>query len=504
MDAFARFLSNVREFWSRLGANQKVTLVLSTVVLVAATVGVLVWSSRPDYVLLYSNLSAEDAWAVVESLNKESIPYKFSQNGSSIHVPSKDVYRLRISLAANGLPRASDPGYEIFDRKGGFGISDFVQQVNYQRALEGELARTIAELEDVERARVHLTMPKETLFREEAPKTTASVVIALAPGKGLDEREIAGITHLVASSVPRLDAENVTVVDAAGRILTSPEEEESAAGGIGPTRRELETQRRIEEYLARKTQSLLEGALGPGRAIVKVNAELDFRRVEEMKEMYDPENVVVRSEERAEEAGSNPQTAERSVTNYEVNRSVQRILGSAGAIKRLSVAVFVDGKWAVPEGAAKDAPATYEPRSADEMTKLTALVQTAVGFDEKRGDHVELVNVAFERDGALAASGGAAAAAGAGPAWTGIALNVLSRATPFLILAAVLFFLRRSIGQVASSISAKREGPGALLPERPVDEAEARKLEIRTRVEKLAVDRPAEVAALIRTWMMED
>ncbi len=502
MDGFAKLLFSVREFWRRLGANQKVTLVLSVVVFAAATAGVLAWSGRPDYVLLYSNLAAEDAWSVVEALNKQGVPYKFSQNGSAIHVPSRDVYRLRLSLAASGLPRASEPGYEIFDRKGGFGISDFVQQVNYQRALEGELARTIADLEDVERARVHLTMPKETLFREDAPKTTASVAVALAHGKTLDEREIAGITHLVASSVPRLSADDVTIVDASGRILTAPEEEDVGTMA-GPTRRELETQRRIEDYLARKTQSLLEGALGAGHAIVKVNAELDFRRVEEMRETYDPENVVIRSEERAEESGDNPQNAERSVTNYEMNRSVQKILGSAGAIKRISVAAFVDGKWALPAGAPKNAALAYKARAPEEMEKLTALVQTAVGYDAARGDRVELVNVPFERAGAAAPAGGEGVVAG-GAAWTSTALDLVTRATPFLILIAVLFFLRRSVAHVASSFASRREGADSLLPARPIDEAEARKIEVRTRVEKLAVDRPAEVAALIRTWMTED
>jgi flagellar M-ring protein FliF len=453
-------------------------------------------------VLLYSNLAAEDAWSVVEALNKQDVPYKFSQNGSAIHVPSKDVYRLRISLAATGLPRASEPGYEIFDRKGGFGISDFVQQVNYQRALEGELARTIADLDGVERARVHLTMPKEALFDEEAAATTASVAVVLAPGTSLDEREIAGITHLVASSVPRLSAERVTIVDASGRILTTPDEGD-AGTAAGLTRRELETQRRIEEYLARKTQSLLEGALGAGRAIVKVNAELDFRRVEEMRETYDPENVVIRSEERAEGGGNNPKNAERSVTNYEMNRSVQKILGSTGAVKRLSVAAFIDGRWAAPEGIARNAEPTYTPRSVQEMANLTALVQTTVGYDPARGDRVELVNVPFERSVAAAAEDGEGAVAG-GPAWTRAARGVLARATPFLLLVAVLLFLRRSVGQVASSLASRREGPESLPSQRPIDAAQARRVEVRARVEKLAIDRPAEVAALIRTWMSED
>jgi flagellar M-ring protein FliF len=504
VESVAKLIQQAREVWRRLGANQRVTLVLSLVVFVAVSGAVLVWSGRPDYVLLFSNLSADDAWSVVEALNKESVPYKFSQNGSAIHVPSRDVYRLRISLAASGLPKASEIGYEIFDRKGGFGVSDFVQQVNYQRALEGELARTIAGLADVEHSRVHLTMPKESLFGEDDAKTTASVVVSLGPGRSLDEREIAGITHLVASSVPRLDAESVTVIDAQGRILSAPSEDASL---LGLSKGQHETQRRIEEYLGKKTQSLLEGVLGVGKAIVKVNADLDFRQIDETKETFDPENAVVRSEERVEESGqgAQPQSAERSITNYEMNRTIQRILGAAGTVRRLSVAVFVDGKWIADTAGKKGAPPTYQPRSQEEIDKLVALVKTAVGFDEVRGDRVEVANLPFESAGVVAAGAPGAAAVAPAAAWTDTALGALTRMSPFLILVAIFLFLRRSFAQVASTFAEKKEAIEAnLLPDRPIDQAEARKIEIRNRVEQLAVERPSEVAALIRTWMMED
>lgn len=504
MESFARLLSQMRDFWRRLGANQKVTVVLSMIVFAGVSVGILVWSGRPDYVLLFSNLSAEDAWSVVESLNKEGVPYKFSQNGSAIHVPSRDVYRLRISLAASGLPKSSELGYEIFDRKGGFGVSDFVQQVNYQRALEGELARTIAGLDDVEHARVHLTMPKETLFQEEEARTSASVVVTLGSGRSLDEREIAGIAHLVASSVPRLDPERVVVIDARGRILSAPSDEESVAG---LSKGQLETQRRIEEYLSKKTEALLEGALGQGKAIVRVNADLDFRQMDETRELYDPANAAVRSEERVEEAGEGAAagSAERSITNYELNRTIQRILGAAGSVRRLSVAVFVDGKWTQDPAAKKGAPLVYQPRSQEEIDKLAALVKTAVGFDEARGDRVEIANLPFESEGAAVAAGTGGRAAAATAGWKGAAGDALRTATPFLILLAVLFFLRKTMAQVGSALAEKKESlESNLLPDRPLDEAEARKMEIRNRVEQLAVERPSEVAALIRTWMMED
>jgi flagellar M-ring protein FliF len=383
-----------------------------------------------------------------------------------------------------------------------------VQQVNYQRALEGELARTISGLDDVEHARVHLTMPKESLFEREEAKTTASVVVALGAGRTLGEREIAGITHLVASSVPRLDAGNVTVIDERGRILSAPTDEESVAG---LSKGQLETQRRIEDYLAKKSQSLLEGVLGPGKAIVKVNAEVDFRQIDETKETYDPNNTAVRSEERVEETGQGAQngSAERSITNYEMNRTIQRILGAAGTVKRLSVAVFVDGKWIADPKAKKGTPPVYEPRSPEEIEKLSALVRTAVGFDAERGDRVEVANLPFEGETIAGVPSAGRAAAGAvaaaGPAWKSLALDLLGKATPFLILLAVLLFLRRSMTDVASTFAEKKEAiETSLLPDRPMDEVEARKVEIRTRVEKLAVDRPSEVAALIRSWMMED
>jgi flagellar M-ring protein FliF len=504
LESISKLFIETSRFWRRLGVNQKVSLGISFLAIIGLCAAILVWSGRPDYVLLFSNLSAEDAWAVVESLNKEGVPYKFSQNGSAIHVPSKDVHRLRISLAASGLPKSSELGYEIFDGKATFGLSDFVQQVNYQRALEGELARTISSITDVERARVHLTMPKETLFEEDV-KATASVVLALAKGASLDEREVAGITHLVASSVPRLAAENVTVVDAKGRILTNPVEENET---IGLSKGELDTQRHLEDYLSKKVQSLLEGVLGAGRAIVKVNAELDFRRIEETHESYDPEKVVVRSEERVEEQGdkSGPENAERSVTNYEVNRSVQRILGTAGTVRKVSVAVFVDGKTAAPAGAKDDAEPVYTPRSQEELDKLTVLVKTAVGFDATRGDQVEVANLPFEHQNAvllMGDDGGAASTPVA--AVTGNAGRILSMATPFLILVALLFFLKKSMTSVAQAFATKKEEiEGTLLPERAMDEGEARKIEIRSRVETLAVERPSEVATLIRNWMLED
>ncbi|MFN0150882.1 MAG: flagellar basal-body MS-ring/collar protein FliF [bacterium] len=502
MEAISKMLAEAARFWRRLGVNQKVTLGVSLVAIVALSAGILAWSGRPDYVLLFSNLSAEDAWSVVESLNKEAVPYKFSQNGSAIHVPEKDVYRLRISLAASGLPKSSELGFEIFDGTATFGLSDFVQQVNYQRALEGELARTISGITDVEHARVHVTMPKESLFAEEV-KTTASVVIALRDGASLDEREVAGITHLVASSVPRLSAENVTVVDARGRILTNPADEEMT---VGLSKGELDTQRRLEDYISKKVQSLLEGVLGAGKAIVKVNAELDFRRIEETRESYDPENVVVRSEERVEESGdqSGPQNAERSVTNYEVNRSVQRILGTAGTVRRLSVAVFVDGKMITPAGGAAGAEPVYQERSQQEIDKLITLVKTTVGFDAARGDQVEVATLPFEHDGAGAFAGGSEGAPAAA-AITGTAMGILTKATPFIILVAILLFLKKSMTSVAQAFAEKKEEiEETLLPERAMDEVEARKIEIRSRVETLAVERPSEVATLIRNWMMED
>jgi flagellar M-ring protein FliF len=261
---------------ARLSAGQKALLAgvaLASVVAIALLVSVV---NRPSLGILFSNLAPEDAGTIVEKLRERKIDYELQDGGRSILVPQNSIYDLRLSLAGEGLPHSSVVGYEIFDRTN-LGVSDFVQKVNYRRALEGELARTILQLNEVEGARVHLVMPARALFKEDEHPATASVVLKLRSGHRLSEGSVQGIANLVSASVEGMESRNVTIVDSRGALLSSRQDEGTMAS---LSTSQLEMQQKVEQHLARKAQTLLEGAVGAGNAIVQVAAELDFRQVE--------------------------------------------------------------------------------------------------------------------------------------------------------------------------------------------------------------------------------
>ena len=322
------------------------------------------------------------------------MPYLLDNDGKSVLVPRASVYDLRLSLAGEGLPQTGTIGYEIFDRTN-LGISDFVQKVNYRRAMEGELARTILTIEEVDGARVHLVVPEHTLFREDEKPTTASVVLKLKSGKPLRRETVQGITHLVASSVEGLASANVTIVDSKGELLSDPSKPNSLAA---LTATQYELQQKVEQYLSQKAQRLLETVVGAGNAIVQVNADLDFRQVDRTLEQYDPDKTTIRSEQITEEKTAGDSTSQSSrnstVTNYEVNKSVEHIVEGMGTIKRLSVATVVNG---IPKTVTRDGVTTteYTSRPKEEMTSFTELVKKAVGFNDLRNDEVTVTSLFF-------------------------------------------------------------------------------------------------------------
>jgi flagellar M-ring protein FliF len=383
-------------FVARLTLGQKMMLVGVTAGVVLGIVLLVTAVNAPSYATLFNNLAPEDASKIVEKLKEQDVSYVLEDGGKTVMVPKQHVYDLRLSLAGQGLPQASVIGYEIFDRTN-LGISDFVQKVNYRRAIEGELARTILTLEEVEAARVHLVVPEKTLFKEDEKPATASVVLKLRTGSPLRRETVQGIQHLVSSSVEGLETSHVTIVDSRGHLLSEVNKGSSLAA---LTSTQYELQQKVETYIARKAQDLLENVVGAGNAIVQVNAELDFRQVERTLEQYDPENTAVRSEQITEEkAGAEDSSAAGStrsstVTNYEVNKTVEHIVESMGNIKRLSVAALVNG---IPRTSTKEGESVTEivPRSTEEMGKLTDLVKTAVGFSAQRSDDVTVTNLAF-------------------------------------------------------------------------------------------------------------
>jgi len=391
-------------FFSRLSLKQKLLIFSGFALGLAILIVMLVWTSRPNYEVLFSNLSQKDAGNILEKLKEKKIEYRLENGGATILVPTDKVYELRLNFAQEGLPENSGVGYEIFD-KTNLGMTDFIQKVNYRRALEGELTRTIEQIESVEKARVHIVIPKESLFKEDQNQTTASVILKLRGSSPPSKATVQGISHLIASSVEGLQPENITIVDTRGRILSDHQDPDDM---VTLSSTQLEFAKQVESYLSQKAQSMLDQVIGPGNAVVRVSADLNFTRVEKSIEQYDPDNTAVRSEEIQEEsnpisppdgatnAGSVP-TAKRSstVTNYEINKTVQRVVEGVGNIQRLSVAVLINNKKQVVTNKDGTKEVKYIPRSPEELDQLGNLVRTAIGFQPERGDQFSVVNVDF-------------------------------------------------------------------------------------------------------------
>lgn len=372
--------------------------------------------SAPSMKLLYDDLAANDSRAIVTRLDANQIPYEVSQDGSRVSVSSDDVGRARMLLAQEGLPNGGNLGYEIFDKQNGFGTTNFVQNINQVRALEGELARTIGSLDQIRNARVHLVLPQRELFSRESRTASGSVFLSLRPGAQLSAEQILAIQSLVASAVPQMKAETVAVIDSNGKLLAKGGEEPNANV---PLKAE-ELRRAYEARMTGSIEDILGRIVGYGRVRANVTAELNFDRITTAEELFDPESAVVRSSQVTEEnnlertpADSNvsvqnnlPTVGSDSlldqkpslegnkieeVTNYEISKTIRNTVRETGEVKRLSVAVLVDGTYTTDAEGKK----TYQPRSQEEVDRITTLVRSAIGYDEKRGDTVEVVNMQF-------------------------------------------------------------------------------------------------------------
>lgn len=373
--------------------------------------------ASPDMALLYGELSTQDSGQIIARLEQLNVPYQIGEEGGKIFVPQDQVGRSRMVMAEEGLPSGASIGYEIFDRSEGLGTTNFVQNINHVRALEGELARTIRSISSVKQARVHLVLPRRELFSRERQEPSASIILMLAGSGGLDRQQVTSIQHLVAAAVPGLKPTMVSIVDDKGNLLARGTEE----GDISQTASRAEEMRiGYESRMVRTIEELLARSLGPGNVRAQVSAEMDFDRVTENAEIYDPDGQVVRSTQVVEEQASNQDGAPAGVTvgnnlpdalpeldegsgsqsqtsrteetvNYEITKTVKTHIREAGMVRRLSVAVMVNGNPVTDA----DGNTTYEPRSAEEMEKITALVRTAVGYDEARGDSLEVVEMPF-------------------------------------------------------------------------------------------------------------
>jgi flagellar M-ring protein FliF len=389
--------------------------------------------SSPNMSLLYSDLSGTDSGAIAGKLEESDIPYEVSQDGTKVMVSEKDVGRARLLLAAAGLPNGGSMGYEIFDEQSGFGTTNFVQNINQVRALEGELGRTIGSVHGVRNARVHLVLPQRELFSRENRPSSASVFLNVNAGSEIDQEQITAIQALIASAVPGLKAPNVSIIDSNGKLL--------AQGGVESetnlvSMKSDEMRRNYETRLEQKIEDQIGRIVGFGKVRATVNAEINFDQINTAEEVFDPEGQVVRSSQTSSENNTEREAQDQSVTvqnnlpaengallgdasqptsqgnkteevtNYEISKTVRNTTREVGEIDRLSVAVLIDGSYVAPPPPAEDAAGNeeekaqaldkiYQPRSEEELNRIRALVQSAVGYDESRGDKIEVVNMQF-------------------------------------------------------------------------------------------------------------
>ena len=477
----------------RLSIGQKLAMVALFLLVLLSVIFALHWAKRPDFTPLYTNLSPQDASRMVDKLRSAKIPYKLSSGGTAIMVPSKDVYQTRISLAAEGLPQASTVGFEIFD-KTNLGTTDFVQKINYHRALEGELTRTIEQLAAVRSARVHLVIPNPNLFTEEEKEATASVVLTMAGGGMLGRGQVKGIAHLVASSVEGLKPENVTILDNWGNILSGGDGEDNSLFAL--TNTQLELQRNVESYLSHKAAAMLEKVVGAGNAIVKVNVELNFNNLEKTVESYDPESSVIRSEERNEQSSpAQGGKSESSVTNYEISKTVEHIVDKTGSIKRLWASVLINGSYKSQKGKKGKEIKVYQPRSEEEISKLTEIVKKAVGFDPSRGDQIEVANVKFGAPPQLTPV--SAQGSPFGKLSSGMGRNLVIG----FVLVVALLFLKLALKQLGAIASSLGEAPSSL-PSKPEEGGEGEAPgDAKGEIIRMANERPDQLASLVRSWL---
>tara|TARA_R110002095_G_scaffold216040_1_gene211869 strand:- start:234 stop:1886 length:1653 start_codon:yes stop_codon:yes gene_type:complete len=409
---------------------RQVGVMLALAVSVALGVAVVLWSQTPNYSLLYSNLGDRELSAVVSGLQQSGVEYKLDAGSGAILVPSTEVDELRLKLAGLGLPRGGGQGFELLEKESGFGTSHSIEKVRIQRALEGEIARSIVTIQSVRSARVLLAIPKQSVFLRHRSSPSASVVVDMHQGRELKKGEVAAILHLVSSAVPRLDSTHVTIVDQKGTLLSSRSSDDS----MSMTSNQFQYKQGVEEHLINRVESILLPIVGAGAIRASVSADVDFTITEQTQEQYNPDLLSLRSEQVTEEksnlagaqgvpgalsnqppaAGVAPEVVgieaaasavsgamninKREVKNYELDKKISHTQLSTGRLKRITVAVVIDNK----QGTSTEGVVTSEAYTVDNLAKFTNLVKEAIGFNELRGDSVTVTNLAFKLPEVLA------------------------------------------------------------------------------------------------------
>jgi len=486
-------LNELKEKFLSLSFTQKLIIVVVPLAVFTILFLVFLYASKPNYVVLYGGLTQEDLNAVLSELDKENIPYRISPDGSTVFVPEEKARDIRLKLAAKGIPSKGIVGYEVFDKER-FGVSEFQNQVNLKRAVEGELARTIMRIDGVEYAKVNIGMPEKSIFLREEDEPTASVLVKLKPGYELTPEQVKAIRNLVALSVPRLKAKNVVVVDDKGRDLTAQTEDLELIKD-----KELRLKAEFEKNLERKIQKTLEEALGFGTVKVRVSADIDFTKREQREEIYDPEGIAIVSQQKKKErafgapvggvpgttanilpgvgaAQAGPPISEKSetITNYEVSKKEVYTQDPLIKVKRLNVGVLVDSNLKV------------------DLEKIRQLVQASAGIDVSRGDVVSVVSVPFKKPEIEKPPLPYAEYI----KW--IVLLILG----LLMFATVFIILKRTLKKPAPPLPIPPPPP-------PVEEVakieelriKAKEVESIEAIAKLAKEEPQKVAKIIRSWL---
>lgn len=393
------FFSQIKNMIDGLSLVRKISI-LAVIVLSVGVIGYLVHvSNQASYEPVFTNLNSDDIGSIISQLDRQGVSYKVDQNMRTVLVPTTKVLEVRMKLAEEGIPRFGGIGFELFDKEG-FGRSDFEQRVNYQRALEGELTRTIRSLREVESARIHLVLPEKSLFSESQQPARASVILKLGRDGALSRNTVNAISHLVSSSVDGLSPDDVTIVDSLGRLLSAGGQEGAATAG----RQVLDQKMQLEKTVEQKIVDLLSPVVGMGKVMARVAADIDFTQVESTDEIVDPTKTAVAQESRS----NNAKTAQGSTTDnsgenskeeegseqvtYQISKSIRKQMTPMGNIKKLSIAILVDGNYET----ATDGKKTYKARAPEELKKLEDLAKSAVGFSQDRGDQIKVDNIAFQ------------------------------------------------------------------------------------------------------------
>ncbi len=409
----------------QIPAVRQLGVMLGIAASVAIGVAVVLWSQTPNYALLYASMAEKEVSEVLDSLNQLNVDYKLDAGSGSVLVPAGRLDELRLKLAGQGLPRGSGAGFELLEKESSFGTSQLVEQARYQRAIEGEIARSITSIQFVRSARVHLALPKQSAFVRKRKKASASVVVKLYSGRQLDKGQVEAIVHLVASSVPQLESSNVTLIDQLGRLLSS----ESGSSDVFLTSKQFDHKRQVENHLIERIETILMPLVGASGMRAQVSADIDFTVTERTQDSYNPEQPSLRSEQTEEQfsqsssvqgvpgalsnqppaAGTAPEVAtaggaegenaagprngtKRSTRNFELDKTITHTRLASGEIGRLSVAVVIDDQHFLEQ----DGTATHKAYTEESLLRMNTLVKQAIGFDALRGDVVTVSNISFK------------------------------------------------------------------------------------------------------------